>query len=106
MKAQGEAVVYLAGRPFEVRKSFIEYLERHDLATLISQLRNPLLVLHSPRDETVGIENAARIFTAAKHPKSFISLDNADHLLTRRADSDYAAAMLSTRASRYLASEP
>lgn len=105
INAQGQAEVSLAGRPFVVRRSFIEDLARHDLASRISQLRVPLLVLHSPRDETVGIENAARIFTAAKHPKSFISLDNADHLLTRRADADYAAAMISTWASRYLVPE-
>jgi putative redox protein len=92
----------LAGRPFVVRKSFIEDLARHDLASRIAQLRIPLLVLHAPLDATVGIENAARIFTVAKHPKSFISLDNADHLLTRRVDADYAAAMISTWASRYL----
>lgn len=106
IEEQGQAEVSLAGRPFVVRKSFIEDLKRHDLATRIAQLRLPLLVLHSPVDQTVGIENAGRIFAAAKHPKSFISLDNADHLLTRRADADYAAAMISTWASRYLASEP
>jgi alpha-beta hydrolase superfamily lysophospholipase len=102
----GQAEVSLAGRPFVVRKSFIDDLARHDLASRIAQLRIPLLVLHSPLDATVGIENAGRIFAAAKHPKSFISLDNADHLLTRRVDADYAAAMISTWASRYLISEP
>jgi alpha-beta hydrolase superfamily lysophospholipase len=102
----GQAEVSLAGRPFVVRKSFIDDLARHDLASRIAQLRIPLLVLHAPLDATVGIENAARIFAAAKHPKSFISLDNADHLLTRRVDADYAAAMISTWASRYLISEP
>ncbi|MEX3984850.1 alpha/beta hydrolase family protein [Paraburkholderia sp. EG287A] len=106
IEAQGQAQVLLAGRPFVVRKSFIDDLARHDLASRIAQLRIPLLVLHSPLDSTVGVENAARIFSAAKHPKSFISLDNADHLLTRRADADYAAAMISTWASRYLNSEP
>ena len=103
---QGQAEVSLAGRPFVVRKSFIEDLARHDLAARIAQLRIPLLVLHSPLDATVGIENAARIFGVAKHPKSFISLDDADHLLTRRADADYAAAMISTWASRFLATSP
>jgi putative redox protein len=106
IETQGQAEVSLAGRPFVVRKSFIEDLARHDLASRIAQLRIPLLVLHAPLDATVGIENAARIFTVAKHPKSFISLDNADHLLTRRVDADYAAAMISTWASRYLVSEP
>jgi putative redox protein len=102
IETHGQAEVSLAGRPFVVRKSFIDDLARHDLAARIAQLRIPLLVLHSPLDATVGIENAARIFTVAKHPKSFISLDNADHLLTRRVDADYAAAMISTWASRYL----
>ena len=106
IETHGQAEVLLAGRPFVVRKSFIEDLTRHDLASRIAQLRIPLLVLHSPLDVTVDIENAARIFAVAKHPKSFISLDNADHLLTRRVDADYAAAMISTWASRYLASEP
>jgi putative redox protein len=96
----------LAGRPFVVRKSFVDDLARHNLASRIALLRIPLLVLHSPLDATVGIENAARIFAVAKHPKSFISLDNADHLLTRRADADYAAAMIATWASRYRVSEP
>jgi len=105
IETQGEAQVLLAGRPFVVRKSFVDDLARHNLASRISQLRIPLLVLHSPLDATVGIENAARIFAVAKHPKSFISLDNADHLLTRRVDADYAAAMIATWASRYLVSE-
>jgi len=102
IETDGEAEVSLAGRPFVVRKSFIDDLSRHDVASRIAQLRIPLLVLHSPVDATVGIENAGKIFTAAKHPKSFISLDGADHLLTRRADADYAAAMISAWARRYL----
>ena len=102
VQAQGQAEVLLAGRPFVVRKSFVDDLARHDLASRIAQLRVPLLVLHSPLDATVSIDNAGRIFAAAKHPKSFISLDDADHLLTRRADADYAAAMISTWASRFL----
>lgn len=102
----GQAEVSLAGRPFVVRKSFIDDLVRHDPASHITALRIPLLILHAPSDATVGIDNAARIFAAAKHPKSFISLDHADHLLTRRADADDAAAMISIWASRYLVAEP
>ncbi|MFP3602321.1 alpha/beta hydrolase [Paraburkholderia sp. SIMBA_053] len=105
IETHGEAEVLLAGRPFVVRKSFVDDLACHNLESRIAGLRTPLLVLHSPLDSTVGIENAARIFAAAKHPKSFISLDDADHLLTRRADADYAAAMISTWASRYLISQ-
>ncbi|MEM5384852.1 alpha/beta hydrolase [Paraburkholderia phymatum] len=106
IETEGEAEVLLAGRPFVVRKSFVDDLAHHNLASRIAQLRIPLLVLHSPLDATVGIENAARIFAAAKHHKTFISLDNADHLLTRRADADYAAAMISKWASRYHIPEP
>ncbi|HEY2659202.1 MAG TPA: bifunctional alpha/beta hydrolase/OsmC family protein [Caulobacteraceae bacterium] len=99
---QGEAEVSLAGRPFTVRRGFIDDLANHDLADRIAHLRHPLLVLHAPRDETVGIENASRIFLAARHPKSFISLDDADHLLTRTVDADYAADVIATWAERYL----
>jgi putative redox protein len=102
IEAQGQAEVLLGGRPFIVRKSFVDDLRQHDLASRIAQLRIPLLILHSPLDATVSIENAGRIFAAAKHPKSFISLDDADHLLTRRVDADYAAAIISTWASRFL----
>jgi uncharacterized OsmC-like protein/fermentation-respiration switch protein FrsA (DUF1100 family) len=102
IETDGEAEVSLANRPFIVRKGFIDDVRRHDLEAHIAALHRPLLILHAPRDATVGIENAARIFAAAKHPKSFISLDDADHLLTRRADADYAAMIISAWASRYL----
>lgn len=102
IEAAGEAEVQLAGRPFVVRRSFIEDLRRHDLAARIADLRRPLLILHGPRDTAVGIDNAARIFAVARHPKSFISLDDADHLLTRREDADYAAALITAWAGRYL----
>jgi putative redox protein len=102
IETEGEVEVLMAGRPFVVRKSFIDDLARHDFASRIAQLRIPLLVLHSPRDATVSIENAARIFTVATHARNFISLDKADHLLTRGADADYAAARISSWASRNL----
>ncbi|MGE0242113.1 MAG: alpha/beta fold hydrolase, partial [Parvibaculaceae bacterium] len=102
IEAEGEAEVSLADRPFVVRKGFIDDVRRHDLEARIARLRRPLLILHAPRDATVGIENAARIFAAARHPKSFVSLDDANHLLTRRADADYAATIISAWASRYL----
>jgi putative redox protein len=105
IEAQGEAEVLLADRPLAVRKYVIDDMTRHDMASRIAQLRIPLLVLHSPLDEVVDIENAAHIFTAAIHPKSFVSLDHADHFLTRRADADYAAERLSTWASGCLVSE-
>jgi putative redox protein len=85
-----------------VRRGFVDDLALHDLGERIGHLRHPLLVLHAPRDDTVGIDNASRIFTAARHPKSFISLDGADHLLTRTADADYAADVIAAWAERYL----
>lgn len=102
IEANGEAEVLLAGRPFVIRKNFVDDARQHDLESRISQLHRPLLIMHAPRDTTVGIENASRIFAAAKHPKNFISLDGADHLLSRRADADFAAAMIAAWAARYL----
>lgn len=102
---KGEAEVQLGGRPFTIRRSFVDDLKNHDQAVRIARLHHPLLVLHSPVDQTVGIENASAIFLAAKHPKSFVSLDSADHLLTRESDATYAADVIATWASRYLAAE-
>jgi putative redox protein len=101
IEAQGEAEVLLAGRPFVVRRSFVDDLRRHDQGARIAALHRPLLVMHAPGDTTVGIDNANRIFMAAKHPKSFVSLDDADHLLTRRADADYVGALIAAWVSRY-----
>ena len=94
--------VDIGGRPFTISRQFIEDLARHDPAKQIGSLKKALLILHSPRDQIVGIDNAARIFMAAKHPKSFVSLDVADHLLTKAADAAYAAEVLAAWASRYL----
>jgi uncharacterized OsmC-like protein/pimeloyl-ACP methyl ester carboxylesterase len=102
MLAAGEARVDIGGRPFTIRRQFLEDLERHDPAKHVGALRKALLILHSPRDSIVGIDNAAKVFMAAKHPKSFVSLDNADHLLTRAEDAAYAAEVLAAWASRYL----
>lgn len=102
IRAQGEAEVDIGGRPVRIRKEFVDDLERHDPARSLGALRKALLVLHSPRDAVVGIDNAAQIFMAAKHPKSFVSLDDADHLLTRAADAAYAAEMIAAWSSRYL----
>lgn len=102
--AAGEAQVDIGGRPFTIRKQFLEDLERHDPAKTIGNLRKALLILHSPRDRIVDINNAASIFMAARHPKSFISLDDADHLLGRAEDAAYAAEVLAAWASRYLES--
>jgi uncharacterized OsmC-like protein/pimeloyl-ACP methyl ester carboxylesterase len=100
--AQGEADVRLAGRPFRVGQGFIDDLRLHDQGARIAALHRPLLVMHGPLDETVGVDNATSIFLAARHPKSFVSLDHADHLLSRKADADFAAAIIAAWASRYL----
>ena len=98
----GEAEVTLAGRTFRIRKQFLDDISQHNLEEAIRHLRKALLVFHAPRDETVGIDNAGRIFAAARHPKSFVSLDDADHLLSRRADAAYVADVLAAWAGRYL----
>lgn len=100
--ADGEAEVEIAGRPFVIRRNFVDELERHDVKESVDGLRRPLLVLHSPADKVVGIEQASAIFLAAKHPKSFVSLDSSDHLLTDPDDANYAAAVIAAWASRYL----
>ncbi len=106
IEARGDAEVDLAGRRFRIRRQFLEDIASHNLEPKIRRLRRALLVLHSPIDATVSVEHAARIFMAARHPKSFISLDDADHLLTRKSDSEYAAEVLAAWASRYLDSQP
>ena len=102
LRERGEATVDIGGRPFHIRKDFLDDLERHDPSKHIAELRKALLIMHSPHDAIVEIANAARIFGAAKHPKSFVSLDNADHLLTRQEDAAYAAEVLAAWAMRYI----
>ncbi|MGE4220714.1 MAG: alpha/beta fold hydrolase [Alphaproteobacteria bacterium] len=103
IEANGEAEVDISGRRFRVRKQFLEDVEGHRLADRIATLRKALLVFHAPLDDTVGAENAGAIMAAAKQPKSFVSLDGADHLLSRHEDSLYIADMLSAWATRYVA---
>jgi putative redox protein len=102
VEREGEAEVQLGGRPFVVRKSLVDGLKQNDLRMHIANLQRPLLVMHAPDDDTVEVGNASHIFAAAKHPKSFISLDDADHLLTRREDADYVAKLIAAWATRYL----
>lgn len=106
IETKGEARVNIGGRPFNVRRQFLDDLDAQRPAATIGALRKALLVFHSPRDTIVDIDNAARIFTAAKHPKSFVSLDDADHLLTSHRHAAYAAEVLAAWASRYLDLEP
>ena len=102
IEAAGEADVVLAGRRFRVKRQFLTDAAEQNLAAKIGELRRALLVMHSPRDTTVEISNATRIFTAARHPKSFVSLDTADHLLTARADAVYAANLIAVWVVRFL----
>ena len=102
IEAEGDALVTLGGRSFRVRRQFLDDIAGHRLKESVARLRKALMIFHAPRDEVVGIEHAGEIFVAARHPKSFVSLDNADHLLTRRADADYVAEVLVAWASRYL----
>ena len=103
---RGEAEVHLGGRRFRVSRDLVDDLRERSLGPAIAGLGRALLVMHSPSDEAVGIENAWRIFEQAKHPKSFVSLDDADHLLLRReSDARYAAEVLAAWAERYLGDE-
>ncbi len=98
----GEAEICLAARTFRIRKQFLDDISTHPQSDRIRRLKAALLVMHSPTDETVGIENARIVFDSARHPKSFISLNGADHLLTRAADADYVASVLAAWAARYI----
>ena len=102
IREKGIARVELGGRPCSVRQEFVDDLANHDLPASIGGLRKALLVMHAPLDETVEIDNASALFAAAKHPKSFVSLDKADHLLTREEDSRYAGQVLAAWATRFL----
>ena len=99
---KGWAEVRLGGRSFRVGKQFIDDVAESELAPAIAGLRRALLVMHAPRDAIVGVDSATRIFTAARHPKSFVTLDDADHLVSRPADAFYAAEVIAAWATRYL----
>ena len=98
----GEIEVSLAGRPFHIKREFLDDIAEHGLTAHVANLHKALLVMHSPTDDTVGIDNATRIFIAARHPKSFVSLDDADHLLSQRRDSAYVADVVAAWAERYI----
>lgn len=102
IEADGEVEVELAGRPFRIRREFLRDVAEQHLADRVRRLGRPLLVFHAPTDDTVGIENAGEIFQAARHPKSFVSLAGADHLLRRREDALYVADVVAVWAERYL----
>ncbi len=102
IKEKGSAEVRLGGRTFTISKQFLADLDEHNLLAGLPRLNKALLVFHAPRDEFVSIDNASAIFTAARHPKSFISLDTADHLIRKKDDAVYVADVISAWASRYL----
>jgi uncharacterized OsmC-like protein/pimeloyl-ACP methyl ester carboxylesterase len=102
IKANGSAQVDLGGRPFTITRDFLDDIGGARLDADIAGLRKALLVLHSPVDTTVGIDNAAQIFQAAKHPKSFVTLDHADHMLSQPADAEYAAQVIAAWVMHYV----
>ncbi|WP_077338494.1 bifunctional alpha/beta hydrolase/OsmC family protein [Pseudocolwellia agarivorans] len=104
IEANGEAEVSLAGRNFKIQKQFLDDINSYGNSH-ISKLKKALLVMHSPVDSTVNISEAEKIYQAALHPKSFVSLDNADHLLSNKKDSEYAAEVIAAWASRYVPSD-
>ncbi|WP_316176677.1 MULTISPECIES: bifunctional alpha/beta hydrolase/OsmC family protein [unclassified Bradyrhizobium] len=106
IRRDGSAEVSLAGRPFRISSSFLDDIAEQRLLDKVKHLHKALLVMHSPVDETVGIDNATHIFVAAKHPKSFISLDHADHLISSKLDAAYIAEVIASWAGRYVAPAP
>jgi putative redox protein len=105
IEKSGAAEVDLAGRKFLVRNQFVEDARAQRIKDAVASLKKPLLILHAPLDQSVGIENATEIFLAAKHPKSFVSLDKADHLLSNREDAAFAGRIISGWLTRYLAAD-
>ncbi|OEK07812.1 osmotically inducible protein C [Flavivirga aquatica] len=101
VKQKGEVEVNIGGRPFKINNEFVEDFGKTDLPTIVKKLRKPLLILHAPSDTVVGIENAEKLYHNAKHPKSFITLDNADHLLTSPRDSKYVGNVIGAWVQRY-----
>lgn len=102
IRAQGKVEVQLAGRPFQISEKFLDDVAEHNLMAQVKTLHKALLVMHSPTDDTVGIDNATHIFVTAKHPKSFVSLAGADHLLSGKRDAAYVADVIAAWAERYI----
>lgn len=106
LKKKGIAVVDIGGRPFTLKQDFVDNLHRHAVTETLGKLRKSILILHSPQDTIVGIDNAAILYQSAMHPKSFVSLDGADHLLTVSTDSYYAGEVIATWSKRYIKTKP
>jgi putative redox protein len=102
IRTQGKVEVQLAGRPFHIRREFLDDIAEHNLVPQVTRLHKALLIMHSPTDDTVSIDNATHIFVAARHPKSFMSLAGADHLLSGKRDASYVADVIAAWAERYI----
>lgn len=102
IETKGVAEVNIGGRPFRVKKQFLEDIRSNNLSDKIRNLDKALLIMHSPQDRTVDVNNAARLYKAAMHPKSFISLDGADHLLSNKMDAHYVGDCIACWVKRYL----
>ncbi len=102
---KGEAIVNLAGRPFKIKKQFLDDISSHNMDEILRNLNKPLMIFHSPVDNIVDIDSAVKLFTTARHPKSFVSLDTSDHLLTRKEDADFVGRTLAAWALRYVSGE-
>lgn len=105
IEQDGEAEISIGGRPFLIKKQFLDDIRRSRVLDAAGRLERPLLIMHSPTDPIVSIDNATEIFLAAKHPRSFVSLDDADHLLSKRKDAEYAAGVIASWAEGYLPRE-
>jgi len=102
IERDGQAEVNIGGRKFTIKKQFIDDIRAVDLEAITKNLKKALLILHSPQDVVVEIENAAKIYHAAHHPKSFVTLNNADHMLSNKDDAYYAAHVISSWVKRYI----
>lgn len=102
IKAEGKSIIHIAGKDLPITKEFLKDIEQHNLEGILKNFRKAFLVFHSPVDMTVSIDHAAKLYKAARHPKSFVSLDRADHMLTTREDTEYVATVLAAWAKRYI----
>lgn len=102
LEEKGEAEVNIGGRPFKMKKQFLDDLEANDSTEVINKLKRAILIMHSPQDEIVGIQSAEEIYTSARHPKSFVTLDGANHLLTKEADAIYTGSVIANWSTRYI----
>ncbi len=102
IEKEGSAKINIGGRSFQIKKQFIDDLENNNESKSLEEIRTPLLIMHTPQDKIVSIKHAEELYKSARHPKSFISLDKADHLLSNRSDSEYAGGLIAAWASKYI----